>query len=189
LLLKKGKILNSESESHGKSSGRREGRKTRGTAFPYIDQKDVQIIGSLISGHNSQQISTEYHIPLSTIQRRTRIILQSGLLQHDFKPDYRRLGLKKGMIHVYLRDGDMKPTAERISVMEGITSVSIHIGNSDIVADFIYRDSGQIIDMVSSIKRLEGVDRTVWSEEVYSFPINPQNLALSFHRLIEGGGV
>jgi DNA-binding Lrp family transcriptional regulator len=187
LLLKKKKVLNSDSENHGKSSGRKEGKKTRRTWFPYIDQKDVQIIGSLISGHNSQQISSEYHIPLSTIQRRTRIILQSGLLQHDFRPDYRRLGLKKGMIHVYLRDGNMKSVAERVSALEGITSVSIHIGNSDILADFIYRDSEQIIDMVSSIKRLEGVDRTVWSEEVYSLPVNPQNLALSFHRLIEGG--
>jgi DNA-binding Lrp family transcriptional regulator len=187
LLLKKKKVLNSDSENHGKSSGRKEGKKTRGTWFPYIDQKDVQIIGSLISGHNSQQISSEYHIPLSTIQRRTRIILQSGLLQHDFKPDYRRLGLKKGMIHVYLRDGNMKSIAERVSALEGITSVSVHIGNSDILADFVYRDSEQIIDMVSSIKRLEGVDRTVWSEEVYSLPVNPQNLAMPFHRLIEEG--
>jgi hypothetical protein len=50
----------------------------------------------------------------------------------------------------------MKSIAERVSVLEGITSVSIHIGNSDIVADFVYQDSEQIVDMVSSIKRLEG---------------------------------
>jgi len=186
-LLLKEKVPNGKSENHGKSSGRKEGKKTRGTGFPYIDQKDVQIIGSLISGYNNQQISSKYHIPLSTIQRRTRIILQSGLLRHDFKPDYRRLGLKKGMIHVYLRDGNMKSIAERVSALEGITSVSVHIGNSDILADFVYRDSEQIIDMVSSIKRLEGVDRTVWSEEVYSLPVNPQNLAMPFHRLIEEG--
>jgi hypothetical protein len=119
------------------------------------------------------------------VQRRTRIILQSGLLQQNFKPDFRRLGLKRGMIHVYLRDGDMKSIAERVSVLEGITAVSIHIGNSDIVADFVYQDSEQIVDMVSSIKRLEGVERTVWSEEVYSLPVNPRNLAVSFHRMIE----
>jgi DNA-binding Lrp family transcriptional regulator len=152
-----------------------------------IDEKDIKIISSLLSGYDNQQISSEFKIPLSTIQRRARIILQSGLLKHYFRPDYRRLGLKKGMIHVYLRDGDMKFTAEKISGMEGVTSVSIHIGNSDIVADFVYRDSEQIIDIVSSIKRLAGVENTVWSEEVYVLPINHKSLALPFHRLIKGG--
>jgi hypothetical protein len=187
LILKKEKTLGRDAKSHNKSSGRKKGEKSKQTGFSYVDEKDVTIIGSLISGYNNQQISSKYQIPLSTIQRRTRIILQSGLLQHNFKPDYRRLGLKKGMIHVYLKDGDMKSIAERVSALEGITSVSIHIGNSDIVADFVYQDSEQIVDMVSSIKRLEGVDRTVWSEEVYSLPVNPQNLAMPFHRLIEEG--
>jgi DNA-binding Lrp family transcriptional regulator len=154
-----------------------------------VDEKDIKIISSLLSGYDNQQISSEFKIPLSTIQRRARIILQSGLLKHYFRPDYKRLGLKKGMIHVYLRDGDMKSNAEKISGMEGITSVSIHIGNSDIVADFVYRDSEQIIDIVSSIKRLEGVEKAVWSEEVYAFPINQKNLSVPFQRLIKGAGV
>jgi DNA-binding Lrp family transcriptional regulator len=152
-----------------------------------VDEKDIKIISSLIAGYDTQQISSELLIPLSTVQRRTRIILQSGLLEHYFKPDYRRLGLKKGMIHTYLEDGNMKAIAEKISNMEGITSVSIHIGNSDIVADFVYRDSEQIIDIESSIKRLEGVERVVWSEEVYALPINQKNLAMPFHSLIKTG--
>jgi DNA-binding Lrp family transcriptional regulator len=89
------------------------------------------------------------------------------------------------MIHIYLKDGDMKSIAEKISNMEGITSVSIHIGNSDIVADFVYRDSEQIIEIVSSIKRLDGVDKAVWSEEVYVLPISQRNLAVPFHRPIK----
>ena len=154
--------------------------------YSYIDEKDIKIISSLMSGYDSQRISSEFQIPLSTVQRRTRLIIQSGLLQHYFKPDYRRLGLKKGMIHVYLRDGDMKSTAGKVSGMEGITSVSIHIGNSDIVADFVYRDSEQIVDIVSSIKKIEGVDRTVWSEEVYAFPMNPQSMSVPFQKLMGG---
>jgi DNA-binding Lrp family transcriptional regulator len=154
--------------------------------YPYVDEKDLGIISYLISGYSNQQISSDLQIPLSTVQRRTRLIIQSGLLQHNFKPDYRRLGLKKGMIHVYLRDGDMKSTAGKVSGMEGITSVSIHIGNSDIVADFVYRDSEQIVNIVSSIKKIEGVDRTVWSEEVYTLPMNPQRMSVPFQKLMGG---
>jgi DNA-binding Lrp family transcriptional regulator len=163
--------------------------KTEEVELLRVDDKDIKIISSLISGYNNQQTSSELQIPLSTIQRRIRIILQSGLLEHNFKPNYRRLGLKKGMIHTYLRNGDMKSTAEKISGMEGITSVSIHIGNSDIVADFVYRDSEQIVDIVSSIKRLEGVEKAVWSEEVYALPMNQKNLSVPFQRLIKGEGV
>jgi hypothetical protein len=90
------------------------------------------------------------------------------------------------MIHVYLEDGNMKSTAQRISAMEGITSVSIHIGNSDIVGDFVYQDSEHIVDILSTIKKLDGVDKAVWSEEVFVLPLNQQNVRLPFHRLIEG---
>lgn len=167
-------------------SRKQEDKKKR-VKFSKVDEKDIRIIGSIISGHDNQQISSDLKMPLSTIQRRTRIILQSGLLQHNFRPNYGRLGLKKGMIHVYLNDGNMKSTAEKISDMQGITSVSIHIGNSDIVGDFVYQDSEQIIDIVSSIKKLEGVDKAVWSEEVYVLPVNQQNVAAPYNRLIQSG--
>jgi DNA-binding Lrp family transcriptional regulator len=154
--------------------------------IPKVDKRDISIVGLLISGYDNKQISSELQIPLSTIQRRTRNILQRGLLQHSFRPNYKQLGLKRGMIHVYLEDGNMKSTAQRISAMEGITSVSIHIGNSDIVGDFVYQDSEQIVDILSTIKKLDGVDKAVWSEEVFVLPVNQQNVRLPFHRLIEG---
>ena len=151
-----------------------------------IDSMDMKVIELLTFGFNNKQISSQLHIPLSTIQRRTRNILQRGLLQHSFRPNYKQLGLKRGMIHVYLEDGNMKSTAQRISAMEGITSVSIHIGNSDIVGDFVYQDSEQIVDILSTIKKLDGVDKAVWSEEVFVLPLNQQNVRLPFHRLREG---
>ena len=179
-------ILRTNAPKSSKPSAQRKKEQKREFKYSNIDEKDIKIISYLIAGYNSQQTSSELQIPLSTVQRRTRLIIQSGLLQHNFKPDYRRLGLKKGMIHVYLRDGDMKSTAGKVSEMEGITSVSIHVGNSDIVADFVYRDSEQIVDMVSSIKKIEGVDRTVWSEEVYAFPMNPQSMSVPFQKLMGG---
>ena len=45
-----------------------------------VDKRDISIVGLLISGYDNKQISSELQIPLSTIQRRTRNILQRGLL-------------------------------------------------------------------------------------------------------------
>ena len=151
-----------------------------------IDQKEIKIVGLLVAGFDNKRISSELQIPLSTVQRRTRQIQEKGLVEHFFKPNYKQLGLKRGMIHVYLSDGDMKSIAKEVSKMDGITSVAIHIGNSDIIADFVYRDSEQLVDILSAIKKLEGVDRTVWSEEVFVFPINKENGISAYEKLIGG---
>lgn len=155
--------------------------------FPKIDQKDMRMVGLMIAGYDNKKISAELQIPLSTVQRRTRQILEKGLVQHSFKPSYKQLGLKKGMIHVYMTDGDMRSTAENVSKLNGITSVAIHIGNSDVVADFVYRDSGELVDILSAIKKIEGVERAVWSEEVFVFPTNSENTISAYQKLIVGG--
>jgi DNA-binding Lrp family transcriptional regulator len=140
----------------------------------------------LVAGYDNKKISTELQIPLSTVQRRTRQILEKELVQHLFKPNYKKLGLKKGMIHVYMADGNMRSVAEKVSKLDGITSVAIHIGNSDIVADFVYMDSEEIVDILSAIKKIEGVDRSVWSEEVFVLPVNNENGTSAYQKLLGG---
>lgn len=54
------------------------------------------------------------------------------------------------------------------------------------MGDFVYQDSEQIVDILSTIKKLDGVDKAVWSEEVFVLPVNQQNVRLPFHRLVEG---
>jgi len=81
----------------------------------------------------------------------------------------------------------VSPTAEKIAKTDGITSVAIHIGNSDIVADFVYKDSEQIVDIISAIKKLPNIDRTVWSEEVFVLPVYGENATSPYCKLIEGG--
>jgi DNA-binding Lrp family transcriptional regulator len=152
--------------------------------FPKIDSTDIRILGLLTLGSNNKQISDELKIPLSTTQRRTRNIIQRGLVTNNFIPNYKQLGLKNGMIHVYLADGNMRSTAQKISEMNGITSVSVHVGNSDIVGEFVYEDSEQLVDILSSIKKLEGVNSAVWSEEVYVLPVGRQSITYAYHRMI-----
>jgi hypothetical protein len=55
----------------------------------------------------------------------------------------------------------MKATEGRVSKMEGITSASIHIGNSDVVGVFVYKNSNQLLDIKSYIHKLHGVREIV----------------------------
>lgn len=148
-----------------------------------LDKIDYKIISLLIPGLENKEISKELGIPLSTIQRRTRNIIKNGLVEIKIQPNFRRIGLKKGLLHIYVRTGNMKETALEISKLDGVLSSSIHIGNSDIVAEFVYEDSEQLIDIIVNIKRLESVERVLWSEEVFTFSVDSNSIVRSFKKM------
>jgi DNA-binding Lrp family transcriptional regulator len=150
--------------------------------FTHLDKTDFRIVSLLVLGYDNKKISSTLKIPLSTIQRRTRRILQSGMVTLEYQPNFKLLGLKKGLLHTYLRDGQLKKTAEKISKMDGILSVTIHVGNSDVVSEFVYDNSEELVDIVAAIKQIEGVERVVWSEEVFKLPTQKENIMKSFQK-------
>jgi signal transduction histidine kinase len=136
-------------------------------------------------GLENKPISEELRTPLSTIQRRTRMLLRSEYISQMFQPNYKKLGLKKGLLHVYLRTGNIKQAAEDLLSNDGIMSSAVHVGNSDVVGEFVYEDSEQLVDLISKVKELENVDRVVWSEEVYLYPGKKDSMTAVLKRLID----
>jgi hypothetical protein len=65
-----------------------------------------------------------------------------------------------------LKDGNIQGIADQISKVKGMQSTSIHIGNSDIVGLFVFQETQHLLDILSDCKKIEGVERVVWSEEV-----------------------
>ena len=119
---------------------------------------DFKIITLLVLGYDNKKVSSTLEIPLSTIQR-SRIILLSKIITQEYIPNFKILGIKKGMLHIYLRDGNLKQRAETISTLDGILSVSIHVGNSDIVAEFVYDNSECLVDIISEIKHMQDIEK------------------------------
>jgi len=111
----------------------------------------------------------------------------SGIVNIKIEPNFKRLGIKKGMLHVYLRNGNIKEIASKISEIGGILSSSIHVGNSDVVADFVYDSSEYLLDTITTIRHMDNVDKVMWSEEVYSFPVSSENVLSTFRRFWENG--
>jgi Lrp/AsnC family transcriptional regulator, regulator for asnA, asnC and gidA len=86
--------------------------------------------------------------------------------------NYEKLGYKRGMLHLYLSNGHVNEVGQVLAEMPGILSVAVHIGNSDLVALFVYKNSKQLLDTISESKKITGVDRVLWSEEVYFIKMN-----------------
>jgi hypothetical protein len=50
----------------------------------------------------------------------------------------------------------------------------VHLGNSDIIGTFVFRNGLQVLDLISWTKHQDGVEKVVWSEEIYSKSTNPR---------------
>jgi DNA-binding Lrp family transcriptional regulator len=135
-----------------------------------LDELDMKIVALLVSGKDNKQIANEVKVPLSTIQRRTRRLFEKNTVKSRIEPNYRQLGFNKGVVHLYINNVDTMAVSQKLAEIQGVVSVSIHIGNSDIVGDIIYRNSIEVLDLIAKCKRIEGVTKVVWSEEVYALP-------------------
>src|SRR5215217_8024100 len=140
-----------------------------------IDIIDKKIIELLIANHDNSFISQKLEIPLSTIQRRTRKLFEKEIISTKIELNYEKLGYKRGLLHIYLKKGHFDSIGKIVVEKCGILSVSVHVGNSDLVALFVYRDSKDLIETMTNIKEIEGVERVLWSEEVYFIPSPQQN--------------
>ena len=138
------------------------------------DNIDKKIIELLLSNHDNSAIAKKLKIPLSTIQRRTRKLFEKELILTKVELNYQKLGYKRGLLHVYLQKGLMEQIGKLIVKKRGMLSVSVHVGNSDLVALFVYRDTKDLIETMGEIKEIEGVDRVLWSEEVYFIAPPPE---------------
>ncbi len=150
-----------------------------------LDKIDYKITCQLLLGSDSKSISAILHLALSTIQRRTRAIISANIINREYKLNCKILGICRVLLHIYLSDGNLKSTAEKISEMEGIISLSLHIGNSDILAEFVYVNADSMVDMISSIKKIEGVERIVWSQEIDNIIISNDKIMKTYQKLIE----
>ena len=131
-----------------------------------IDESDIQIIKLLIKGNNNKEISSKLHIPLSSVQRRTKRILKQELVITTTHLNRCKFGYRTGLIHVYCSDKNIQQTAKKMLEFAGVTSVEIHIGNSDILADFAYKESKELFDVILKIKQNSGIERVIWSERI-----------------------
>jgi hypothetical protein len=84
--------------------------------------------------------------------------------------NHQKLGFKTGLMHVYLKNGNIEEMTKKILDLDHITYVEIHIGNSDILGNVVYKEGIELLNLISAIKKMEGVDKILWSERIYQSP-------------------
>jgi DNA-binding Lrp family transcriptional regulator len=134
-----------------------------------IDELDIQLLSLLTRGYDNKQIADKIDNPLSTIQRRTRLIFERGLASSKIEPDYAKLGYKKGFLILRLKSGKIADLLERLQKISGIISISANVGIFPLICVIIYRNTGELWNMISNVQELDSVKEVLWSEEVCNF--------------------
>ena len=132
-----------------------------------IDETDIRIIDLMILNKNNKEISQDLRVPLSTVQRRVRNLITAGYVTFNVQINYLKFGFKTGLLHIYLRSGDIEETAKKIHNLHNVTTIEIHLGNSDILGHVVYRDGKALLNLISEIRKIDNVERIVWSERIY----------------------
>lgn len=109
-----------------------------------IDQTDLDIISLLLQNYNNKEISANLKIPLSTIQRRVRNLVVNDFIKSKIELNYKKFGYKQGLVHIYLNNGNLEGIMEKLSLLKGIISIEVHIGNSDILTGIIYKEGSEL---------------------------------------------
>ena len=66
-----------------------------------------------------------------------------------------------------------------------IMFAGVHVGNSDLVGEFVYECSEQLVDLISKIKTIDVVDRVVWSEKVFLIAGKKHSMLAALKRIID----
>lgn len=166
-----GKIITNKNNKNNKNN-KRNNNTSKKIDIDHVDSKIIQLV---LSNQENLQISRQLAIPLSTIQRRIRKLFEKEILRKKVELNYEGIGYKRGMLHIYLDKGLLNGIGKIVASKPGILSVSVHVGNSDLVAVFIYKNSTELLEIIRNIKEIEGIEKVLWSEEVYTISANTTN--------------
>ncbi|MEO9319586.1 MAG: Lrp/AsnC family transcriptional regulator [Nitrososphaera sp.] len=136
-----------------------------------IDKLGLEILSLMVRPHhNNASIAREIRKPLSTVQRRTRKLIQDGFVKPGNEPNFYALGFRKALIIVSLDIADPAAICNKLVEIDGVLEASAYLGAVEVLATAIFVDTRRMMDIITQIRRIDGVKNTEWAERVYSVP-------------------
>jgi DNA-binding Lrp family transcriptional regulator len=145
--------------------------------YKLIDEIDQKLLELLLKGYTNKRIALEAKSPLSTIQRRIRKIFENQYIHKKTELNHKRLGLRKGYLLISLIGDYSNLIAQKVSLIKGITGVSLVTGSIDILCTCLFKETSDLFKMIESVKTIERVDKVSWAEEVHNIASNETTIS------------
>ena len=138
--------------------------------FKLLDSTNIKIISELVRQPNisSLNLSKKLDIPLSTLQRR-RSRIENDILKRNYTFNYKAFGGRVGDLIVSVDKGKSREVAQALlkRYRNNIVSCNTRINSEhNVSAHTIFKDTGELHDLVESIKTMDYVSAVQWSELV-----------------------
>ena len=138
--------------------------------FKLLDSTNIKIISELVRQPNisSLNLSKKLDIPLSTLQRR-RSRIENDILKRNYTFNYKAFGGRVGDLIVCVDKGKSREVAQALlkRYRNNIVSCNTRINSEhNVSAHTIFKDTGELHELVESIKTMDYVSAVQWSELV-----------------------
>ena len=137
--------------------------------FPF-DSIDINIIRELLAKADikSVDIASKYKVPVSTIQRRRKRLVDS-ILEKKYFIDITKRDLRTGIILANVKRGKAKEVAKMILERHKSNAISSSIRINDqnnVIPEIIYNTSSELHNILEQVKHIPYVSSATWSELV-----------------------
>lgn len=137
---------------------------------PFLSHLDAKIVEELLNDAfiSSTDISKKHKAPLSTVQRRRRI-LENTILTRRYEIDLRKQGFRICEITVIPQNGSGKAIINGIlsTYSKHVLSITVKIDGAVILTVLAYfKTTAEVHDMMVGIQSLPGVQQVKFAETV-----------------------
>lgn len=137
--------------------------------FPF-DSIDINIIRELLvkADIKSVDIASKYKVPISTIQRRRKRLVDS-ILEKKYFIDITKRDLRTGIILANVERGKAKEVAKMILERHKSNAISSSIRINDqnnVITEIIYNTPSELYNIIEQVKNIPYVSSATWSELV-----------------------
>jgi len=136
-----------------------------------VDDIDMGVIQYMVEGYSNADIADKMDKPLSTIQRRSRRLVDRGIIVPYAYLNYSKFGLRRGLLQFKCKSANLQQAVEKIAAIDGIERASAYLGSIDVIANVVYADSKEVLKTIAEVQKLDLITDVSWSEEIHSLPI------------------
>jgi len=133
-----------------------------------LDTTDYKILQYLVGGAENKDIAREMNIPINTIQRRVKRLIDEQWIRHRMVPNYKKMRYNKGFLHLSITNGNKRHIADIFKDRPGVIEISSQVGNSDLVITYAHTNNEEIEHIMDFARNLEGIKSVTWSTESWS---------------------
>lgn len=139
----------------------------RKPSLSLVDKKILKVLLDPDGKISSEKLSKILHVPRTTIQRR-RKLLENHFVQINYSLNLENLGHRRVDLLIATENGKTLTVSQNLLKRDEVVYVGRTVGQHtiDLKAEVVIKDNSELLDLLETVKSMEGVRDAQWTETV-----------------------